>query len=98
MSNASSSLIHAIRGPIILITIGSLFALSNFTPYGFGQTWPVILIVVGVLTLLGRATASPGPEPPPPQYPYQQQPGGYRQSTYSQPGQTGPTPPAGGAL
>ncbi len=97
MSNGNGSLIHAIRGPIMLITIGALFALSNFTPYGFAQTWPVILIVFGVLTLLGRATASPTPEPPP-QYPYQQQAGGYRQSTYSQPGQTGPTPPAGGAL
>ena len=52
----SSEVIHAVRGPIILITIGVLFALDNFTRYGFHQTWPVILIVVGVLTLLARAS------------------------------------------
>jgi len=51
----NNELIHAVRGPIILITVGILFALDNFTSYGFHQTWPVILIVVGVLTLLARA-------------------------------------------
>jgi hypothetical protein len=52
----SNDLVRAIRGPIILITIGVLFALDNFTQYGFQQTWPVILIVVGLLTLLARAS------------------------------------------
>ncbi|HYM12785.1 MAG TPA: DUF5668 domain-containing protein [Bryobacterales bacterium] len=51
-------LVRAVRGPIILITIGTLFALDHFTPWGFQQTWPVILIVIGLLTLLGRATRS----------------------------------------
>jgi hypothetical protein len=62
----NNELIHAVRGPIILITIGVLFALDNFTSYGFHQTWPVILIVVGVLTLLARsnrAGSTPGPTP-----------------------------------
>ncbi len=53
-----NELIRAVRGPIILITVGSLFALDHFTPWGFHQTWPVILIVVGLLTLIGRATRS----------------------------------------
>ena len=43
-----------IRGPLILITVGTLFAMDHFTRYGFGRTWPVLLIVVGVLTLIGR--------------------------------------------
>jgi len=55
-------LVRAVRGPIILITIGTLFALDHFTPWGFHQTWPVILIVIGLLTLVGRATRS-GPTP-----------------------------------
>jgi hypothetical protein len=55
---SSNELIRAVRGPIILITIGTLFALDHMTPYGFQQTWPVILIVVGLLTLAGRATRS----------------------------------------
>ena len=45
MRGGDQSLICAIRGPITLITVGALFALNNFTPYGFHQTWPVILIV-----------------------------------------------------
>jgi hypothetical protein len=55
---SSNELIRAVRGPIILITIGTLFALDHMTPYGFQQTWPVILIVIGLLTLIGRATRS----------------------------------------
>jgi Domain of unknown function (DUF5668) len=55
---SGNELIRAVRGPIILITIGTLFALDHMTPYGFQQTWPVILIVVGLLTLVGRATRS----------------------------------------
>jgi cell wall-active antibiotic response 4TMS protein YvqF len=53
-----NELVRAVRGPIILITIGTLFALDHFTPWSFQQTWPVILIVVGLLTLIGRATRS----------------------------------------
>jgi cell wall-active antibiotic response 4TMS protein YvqF len=54
--------VRAVRGPIILITVGSLFALDHFTPWTFQQTWPVILIVVGLLTLAGRMSRS-GPTP-----------------------------------
>ena len=96
---------RAIRGPVTLITVGGLFALQNFTPYGFDQTWPVLLIVFGLLSLLGRTVGPPPPPPPPPQYawqPPQWQPatpaaeqagtGGYRATTYAQ----GPSaPPAG---
>jgi hypothetical protein len=56
-----NDLVRAVRGPIILITIGTLFALDHFTPYGFQQTWPVILIVFGVMSLVGRATRSGPP-------------------------------------
>jgi DUF4097 and DUF4098 domain-containing protein YvlB len=52
--NVDRSFLHAIRGPIILITVGVLFALNNFTPYGFAETWPVLLIVIGLLSLLSR--------------------------------------------
>jgi len=30
--------------------------LNNFTQYGFDRTWPVILIVFGLLSLLRRGT------------------------------------------
>jgi hypothetical protein len=45
----------AIRGPVTLITIGTLFAIDHFTPYGFDRTWPILLIVIGLLSLLCRA-------------------------------------------
>ena len=49
-----SELLCAVRGPVILITIGTLFAIDHFTPFGFGRTWPVLLIVIGILTLVTR--------------------------------------------
>ena len=58
MSGSEPSFVRAIRGPITLITIGVLFALNNFTRYRFEQTWPVILIVFGLLSLLRRGTQS----------------------------------------
>lgn len=86
--------VAAIRGPVTLITIGALFAINNFTPYGFEKTWPVILIVFGLLTLIGRGAAPAPPPPPPypryapapaPPYDASAQQAGYRQSAYSQP-------------
>jgi hypothetical protein len=61
--NGNTSLINAIRGPIILITVGVLFALNNFTPYGFSETWPVLLIVAGLLSLLGKGVGASGGRP-----------------------------------
>lgn len=94
MRGNDTSLLRAIRGPITLITVGVLFALNNFTPYRFQQTWPVLLIVFGLLSLVRRGvepvyeTPAPGYAPPPPP-PYQPappaSPGSYRQSTYNEP-------------
>ena len=84
------SVLRAIRGPITLITVGVLFAFNNFTAYSFDRTWPVLLIVFGLLSLLRRSIEPPPPPPaappfpPPPVYAYQPQ-GSYAQSTYSQP-------------
>ena len=102
--NDSYSMIRAIRGPITLITVGVLFALNNFTQYGFDRTWPVILIVFGLLSLLRRGTQPIGPAgtpggPPPPPYSYPP-PGGYARSPYvggpaTTPGSAPPPPPGG---
>jgi hypothetical protein len=100
MNGTEGSLIRAIRGPITLITVGVLFALNNFTPYQFRQTWPVLLIVFGLLSLLRRGTApapvpypyqAPYPQPsgqypfPPPNAPGVPNAGSYRQSQYNDP-------------
>jgi hypothetical protein len=82
MNGNSHTMIRAIRGPVTLITIGVLFALNNFTQYGFDRTWPVILIVFGLLSLLRRGTQPIGNMPPPPPYSYPP-PGGYSRSPYA---------------
>ena len=48
-----AALARALRGPAILVTVGLLFLLNNFTRFGFEETWPAILIVVGALSLIG---------------------------------------------
>lgn len=85
------SVVRAIRGPITLITLGVLFALNNFTQYSFDKTWPVLLIVFGLLSLLKRSLepppppAPPPPVFPPPQYNFPPPPSSYSHSTYAQP-------------
>ena len=66
MSGADATLARAIRGPVTLIVVGVLFAMDHFTAYSFRQTWPVMLIVFGVLTLFGRETRPPYVPPPSP--------------------------------
>ena len=56
MNHIEDSLICSVRGPILLIAVGVLFALGQFTAYGFERTWPVLLILLGVLKLLERAS------------------------------------------
>jgi hypothetical protein len=99
MRGSDRSLVSAIRGPITLITVGVLFALNNFTPYGFHQTWPILLIVFGLLTLLRRSVEPPPatpagyPQTSPPYFPQPPtSPGSYRQTPYAE-----PAPPAGPA-
>jgi len=54
MSSSERPLVCAIRGPIMLIAVGTLFAFAQFTPYGIHRTWPVLLIVLGLLKLMDR--------------------------------------------
>ena len=102
MNEYSAHLVRAVRGPILLITIGTLFAFDRFTEFRFSQTWPVLLIVFGVLSLLRRGLERPVPPPegvgfPPYGFPPPPPPpsGGYRQSSYPFPPPP-PAPPAGG--
>jgi hypothetical protein len=74
MNNARAALfVQAIRGPILLITIGLLFAAHQAGIISFGRTWPLIIIVIGLMKLFERMLAPPslpayppGPMMPPP--------------------------------
>ena len=57
MGSNSVLLIRAIRGPIMLITLGTLFTIDYFGDYRFYRTWPVLLIVFGAMKLLERICA-----------------------------------------
>ena len=51
---------RALMGPILLITIGVIFLLGRFTPYGFERLWPVILLVAGGVLLAQSSASSSG--------------------------------------
>jgi TM2 domain-containing membrane protein YozV len=60
-----------LMGPAVLVTIGSLFLLDNLDGPSWGRTWPILLLVIGLIKLLesqGRppAAGGPGPSAPPP--------------------------------
>ncbi len=55
MNPQSAIFLRAVRGPVMLITVGTLFALQNFTPFSFDRTWPVLVIVAGILNLGGKS-------------------------------------------
>lgn len=85
MNDQSQYLLQSIKGPVIMITIGVLFAADRFTDYHFHQTWPVLLIVIGLMQLLAGRRRRPEYYPPPP-------PAGSGQAPYPPPPQYYPPP------
>ena len=53
----SPNLLCAIRGPVMLITLGVLLSIDTFGPVPFYRTWPVLLIVFGLFKLAERSGA-----------------------------------------
>lgn len=47
----ASSLLLAIRGPVLLITLGLLMAADQLDRMSFWRTWPVLLILFGLFKL-----------------------------------------------
>lgn len=85
MNANAFALARATRGPLILITLGILFAVDQSGGLPFYRTWPVLFIVFGVLKLIERLLAPP---PPPPQAYY---------PTAPPAGGAWPPPPAAGS-
>ncbi len=42
-------------GATVLITLGILFLLDEFTRYDFDHTWPILLIAIGVALAVQRS-------------------------------------------
>lgn len=62
-ATGKAAFVRAIRGPVLLIAIGTLFTLDHFGPYHFGRTWPMLLIVFGALKLLEKIAGDGGGQP-----------------------------------
>jgi hypothetical protein len=76
--NSSYEIARAVRAPILLIVIGTLFVLSQFDVAEFQRTWPVLIIAFGLLKLIERAFAPPAPPYPGPAYPGPHYPAPYQ--------------------
>jgi len=48
------SKLHKLTGGLILITLGVLIYLSKADIYSFGKTWPILIIVIGISTIIQR--------------------------------------------
>ena len=73
-----SGTIRGLTGPAVVITLGILFLLHQVHGghFYFGNTWPVILVVMGILLLAssmasreGHIEPPPSAAPPPPRVP-----------------------------
>ncbi len=49
--------VRGLMGPIVLITIGVIFLFGEYTRYSFGELWPLLLIVPGIV-MLAQSLAS----------------------------------------
>jgi len=81
--NCPQCAIRGLMGPAILVTLGILFLLDQLRGgyFSFGNTIPVILIVIGLISLASALASTeghvsdsvppaPAAAPPPPQNPY----------------------------
>jgi hypothetical protein len=64
-------LIRRLRGPAFLLLIGVIALLAQADILSWGQSWPLFLILAGLLLLAERAALAGEGYPPPPGTPWQ---------------------------
>ena len=62
--NNNAILVRALRGPVMMMTLGGMLVADHFSRFSFSSTWPVLLIVLGIMKLLERFGPSSGPDQP----------------------------------
>jgi hypothetical protein len=56
----SANFLGAVRGPVLMITLGVLLAIDQMGgSFTFGRTWPILLIIFGLFKLAERAGTKP---------------------------------------
>jgi Domain of unknown function (DUF5668) len=48
---SAKALLLAVRGPVMLVTLGLLMAADQLDRMSFSRTWPVLLILLGLFKL-----------------------------------------------
>jgi len=77
-------MLRRLRGPAFLMLFGITALLHQWRILTFGQSWPLYLILWGVLSLAERAAFyGVTPPPPPPGYPGGSYPGSYSGAAYA---------------
>jgi|SRR5450432_1096686 Domain of unknown function (DUF5668) len=56
-------------GPVVLVTVGTLFLIQSLDGPDFGRTWPVLLLAIGLVKLLDSKNPPPPQGPPVPPAP-----------------------------
>jgi hypothetical protein len=52
--------VRGLMGPVVIITIGVIFLLGEYTRYNMGQLWPLLLVVIGVVRLAQSMASDSG--------------------------------------
>jgi hypothetical protein len=87
--------IRRLRGPAFIILVGITALLNQWGVLSFGHSWPLYLILAGVLLLAERAALAAAPPAVPPVYPGAYAPATYSPSAYAPAaGYTGPAAPS----
>jgi hypothetical protein len=60
---------HWLMGPAILVTVGVLFLIQQLGIMDFGRSFPILLIVIGVIKIAQRTAPDMGHVQPTPYYP-----------------------------
>jgi hypothetical protein len=50
-------------GPAVLVTLGTLFLIGEFSSFEFHRSWPVLLLVIGIVKLLQYTAPTEGHKP-----------------------------------
>ncbi len=55
--NCSHCRVASVMFPLMLITVGAIFLVAQYSRYGIGDLWPLFMIVPGII-LLAQSFAS----------------------------------------
>jgi hypothetical protein len=52
--------VRGLVGPVMLITVGAIFLVGEYTRFGIGDLWPVLLVVAGLMLFVQAAASTEG--------------------------------------